>query len=182
MHEHTSKRRAVASASHSNTAGSHRAGSHSAACAHIELRTARLLRAFLEAIFFASTVLVCAERGLQRATEALKRSPRLDHLLHSLYLVSILDRVFYTVTRSCRQQLRQHALRWVPGCVPCCVGLLRALYSVWHVNCGFLKPFTLFLTGFRLDTDAWLKEYEKCKDLTQEIVQNIQVCCTPLKH
>jgi hypothetical protein len=30
-------------------------------------------------------------------------------------------------------------------------------------------------TGFRLDTDAWLKEYEKCKDLTQEIVQNIQV-------
>jgi SYP5 family syntaxin len=29
-------------------------------------------------------------------------------------------------------------------------------------------------SGFRLDTDAWLKEYEKCKDLTQEIVQNIQ--------
>lgn len=35
----------------------------------------------------------------------------------------------------------------------------------------------LILTGFRLDTDAWLKEYEKCKDLTQEIVQNIQVWC-----
>lgn len=32
-------------------------------------------------------------------------------------------------------------------------------------------------TGFRLDTDAWLKEYEKCKDLTQEIVQLIQVGC-----
>lgn len=34
------------------------------------------------------------------------------------------------------------------------------------------------MTGFRLDTDAWLKEYEKCKDLTQEIVQNIQVCAS----
>jgi SYP5 family syntaxin len=29
-------------------------------------------------------------------------------------------------------------------------------------------------SGFRLDTDAWLKEYENCKDLTQEIVQLIQ--------
>eukprot|EP00877_Chromochloris_zofingiensis_P014326 jgi/Chrzof1/9147/Cz03g37190.t1 len=29
-------------------------------------------------------------------------------------------------------------------------------------------------SGFRLDTDAWLKEYENCKDLTQEIVQIIQ--------
>ncbi|KAF6258200.1 Qc-snare protein, Syn8/Syntaxin8-family [Scenedesmus sp. NREL 46B-D3] len=29
-------------------------------------------------------------------------------------------------------------------------------------------------SGFRLDTDAWLKQYEQCKDLTQEIVQLIQ--------
>ncbi|KAF8055598.1 SYP52 [Scenedesmus sp. PABB004] len=29
-------------------------------------------------------------------------------------------------------------------------------------------------SGFRLDTDAWLKEYEKCKDLTQEIVTLVQ--------
>ena len=34
---------------------------------------------------------------------------------------------------------------------------------------------TVLSVGFRLDTDAWLKEYDKCKDLTQEIVQNIQV-------
>lgn len=42
----------------------------------------------------------------------------------------------------------------------------------------------LLLSGFRLDTDAWLKEYETCKDLTQEIVQNIQagdmqLSCSP---
>ncbi|KAI8466281.1 MAG: Qc-snare protein, Syn8/Syntaxin8-family [Monoraphidium minutum] len=29
-------------------------------------------------------------------------------------------------------------------------------------------------SGFRLDTDSWLKEYEGCKELTQEIVQLIQ--------
>ena len=30
-------------------------------------------------------------------------------------------------------------------------------------------------TGFRMDTDGWVKEYEVCKDLTQEVVQLIQV-------
>lgn len=29
-------------------------------------------------------------------------------------------------------------------------------------------------SGFRLDTDAWLKEYDKCRDVTQEIVQLVQ--------
>ncbi|GBF90597.1 hypothetical protein Rsub_03169 [Raphidocelis subcapitata] len=29
-------------------------------------------------------------------------------------------------------------------------------------------------SGFRMDTDSWTKEYETCRDLTQEIVQLIQ--------
>lgn len=29
--------------------------------------------------------------------------------------------------------------------------------------------------GFRLDTDSWVKEYDSCKELAQEIVTLIQV-------
>lgn len=29
-------------------------------------------------------------------------------------------------------------------------------------------------SGFRLDTDAWLREYDTCKDLTQDVLQLIQ--------
>jgi len=31
------------------------------------------------------------------------------------------------------------------------------------------------LTGFRMDTDGWVSEYDVCKELTQDIVQVIQV-------
>jgi hypothetical protein len=49
----------------------------------------------------------------------------------TVYILSQpLIKLKYTVARPCKQQLRQHALRWVPSSVPCCVGQLAALCSV----------------------------------------------------
>ena len=53
---------------------------------------------------------------------------------------------------------------------PCGLLAQRAAPAHPATDMAFRKP-----TGFRLDTDSWVKEYNGCKDITQEIVQLIQV-------
>jgi hypothetical protein len=46
----------------------------------------------------------------------------------------------------------------------------RRTHALYTPNTRPIPP-----PGFRLDTDGWVAEYEKCKDLTQDIVTQVQV-------
>jgi hypothetical protein len=62
-----------------------------------------------------------------------------------------------------RPCLQVKGMPLVEGCSTSSLG--PSAFTREHVN----------IAGFRMDTDSWLKEYGVCKELTQEIVQLIQV-------
>lgn len=128
-----SKRRAVASAGHSNTQQGHTHG-------RVTQCNVRACRAALampphcllgDAFLCERTECSCAPNVFFSVLRKLCSVPaRLDHLLHGLHSLLSLYLVFYIFIRSCRPQLQATCPQVCLTVGPCCVDLLRAFCSV----------------------------------------------------